>query len=107
MRIAALLSALLIALAVPAMAQNTSSAPPRSFPAAKAPSQQTAVLPSERRVDLNSASESDLDSLPGIGKARADAIVKNRPYHSPQDLVTRHIIPPKVYDGLKDSVVAR
>ena len=41
-----------------------------------------AILPSERKNDLNSASESELDSLPGIGKARANAIVKNRPYRT-------------------------
>src|SRR5947209_13051050 len=31
-------------------------------------------------VDINSAPAADLDALPGIGKVRAAAIIKNRPY---------------------------
>ncbi len=58
-------------------------------------------------VDINSASASDLDALPGIGKSRADAIVKNRPYNGKDDLVARHILPKNVYDGIKDKIIAR
>lgn len=113
MKSAWLVSAMLVALlaASPGMAQSNPGAPSttsKSAPAAKSGAPpQTAVLPSERRIDLNSASESELDTLPGIGKARADAIVKNRPYKSTDDLVSRHVIPQKVYDGLKDKVVVR
>ena len=66
---------------------------------------QTAAIPGA--VNLNTASASELDSLPGIGSARADAIIKNRPYKSPDELVSKHIIPSKVYDGLKDKVSVR
>jgi DNA uptake protein ComE-like DNA-binding protein len=58
-------------------------------------------------VDINSASATDLDNLPGVGKSRAEAIIKNRPYKGKDDLVNRHIIPPNVYNGIKDKIVAR
>jgi DNA uptake protein ComE-like DNA-binding protein len=58
-------------------------------------------------VDINTASPSALDTLPGIGKTRSDAIVRNRPYRSKDDLVSRHIIPQSVYNEIRDKIVAR
>ena len=58
-------------------------------------------------LDINSASKGDLDALPGIGSARADAIIKGRPYNGKDDLVNRGIIPANVYNGIKDKIVAR
>jgi DNA uptake protein ComE-like DNA-binding protein len=61
---------------------------------------------SSKPIDINSASEKELDSLPGVGKSRADAIIRNRPYHSKNDLVTRHIVPESVYNGIKERIIA-
>lgn len=58
------------------------------------------------KLDLNSASESELAQLPGIGEARAKAIVKGRPYTGKDDLKTKKIIPASVYDKIKDRVIA-
>lgn len=58
-------------------------------------------------IDINTASATELDALPGIGPARADAIVKNRPFRAKDDLVNRHILPQSVYDGIKDRIIAR
>jgi len=58
-------------------------------------------------LDINSANKNQLDALPGIGPARADAIIKGRPYNGKDDLVNRKIIPQNVYDGIKDKIVAR
>jgi competence protein ComEA len=58
-------------------------------------------------MDINSASEKDLASLPGIGEARAKAIVKGRPYKGKNELADKKIIPQKVYDGIKDSIIAK
>lgn len=57
-------------------------------------------------VNLNTASASELDSLPGIGAVRAQAIIDNRPYSSPQELLSRKVIPQSVYEKIKDKVIA-
>jgi DNA uptake protein ComE-like DNA-binding protein len=67
----------------------------------------TAPAASSTLVDINSASSSELDALPGVGKTRADAIIKNRPYKGKDDLTNRHIIPPNIYNGIKDKIIAR
>lgn len=58
-------------------------------------------------MDINSASEKDLASLPGIGEARAKAIVKSRPYKGKNELADKKIIPQKAYDDVKDSIIAK
>ena len=39
------------------------------------------------RLDLNSASQADLESLPGISAGKARQIIEHRPYTSSHDLV--------------------
>ena len=58
-------------------------------------------------MDINSASEKDLATLPGIGEARAKAIVKGRPYKGKDELVSKKIVPEKVYNDIKDKVIAK
>jgi competence protein ComEA len=58
-------------------------------------------------MDINSASEKELATLPGIGEARAKAIVKGRPYKGKDDLVQKKIIPEKVYGDIKDKIIAK
>jgi competence protein ComEA len=75
-----------------------------------APSAPTVTLPAQAEaalLDINSASKDQLDALPGIGSARAEAIIKNRPYNGKDDLVQRKIIPQNVYNGIKDKIIAR
>jgi len=57
------------------------------------------------KINLNTASLSQLDSLWGIGEKRAADIVKNRPYQTVEELVKRKIIPQNVYEKIKDEVV--
>ena len=58
-------------------------------------------------IDINSATKAQLDALPGIGAARADAIIKGRPYKGKDDLVNKKVIPHNVYDGIKDKIIAK
>jgi DNA uptake protein ComE-like DNA-binding protein len=59
------------------------------------------------QVDINRASADELKKLKGIGDARAEAIIKARPYKRKDELVQRNIIPQSVYDQIKDQIVAR
>ena len=58
-------------------------------------------------MDINSASEKELATLPGIGEARAKAIVKGRPYKGKDELAQKKIIPQKVYDEIKEKIIAK
>jgi DNA uptake protein ComE-like DNA-binding protein len=58
-------------------------------------------------LDINSATKEQLDALPGVGSARADAIIKGRPYKGKDDLLHKKIIPKNVYDGIKDKIIAK
>jgi competence protein ComEA len=58
-------------------------------------------------VDVNSASEKELATLKGIGEVHAKAIVKGRPYKGKDDLVTKKIVTQKVYDDIKDQIIAK
>ncbi|HIL81204.1 MAG TPA: hypothetical protein EYG54_08110 [Myxococcales bacterium] len=61
-------------------------------------------------LDLNGATASDLESLPGIGPARARAIVQARcqeKFHSLQTLERIRGIGPRTVDGLLGWAVAR
>src|SRR5689334_18296235 len=52
----------------------------------KAKSSTTTSSASGARIDLNSASQSDLESLSGVGAASAKKIIAGRPYSSASDL---------------------
>ena len=62
---------------------------------------------SSELIDLNSASKTQLISLPGIGEAYAQEIIDGRPYREKTDLVRRNIITQSTYDMISDKVIAR
>jgi competence protein ComEA len=93
-------------LALPALAQSTQTAPSKSTAPMATTGKASPAAPAAL-VDINTASAEELDALPGIGKARGDAIIKGRPYKGKDDLLNRHILPPNVYDGIKTKIIAK
>ena len=64
------------------------------------------VPPPMAQVDINTASAGDLVKVPYIGRKRAAAIISGRPWHSPEDLVGKRVLPRKYYDRIKDRLTA-
>jgi competence protein ComEA len=89
--------------------------PQANAPAAKpmtAPSTSSKTAPTTAAttkaplIDINSATKDELDALPGIGSARADAIIKGRPYKGKDELLRKKVIPSNAYNGIKDRIIA-
>ena len=55
-------------------------------------------------INLNTASVSQLDTLWGIGEARAQQIIEGRPYLKIEDLLNRKIVPKNVYERIKNQI---
>ncbi len=55
-------------------------------------------------VNINTSSEPQLDSLPGIGPVTAQKIIAGRPYGSVQELLNRKIVGAKVFSQIKDKI---
>jgi DNA uptake protein ComE-like DNA-binding protein len=55
-------------------------------------------------LDLNTATEEQLEGLPGVGKPLAKKIVDGRPFKAPGDLVSKKILTQGVFDKIKHLV---
>ena len=81
--------------------------PAVNAPAAPQAAKPALTAPTAAQIDLNTADKATLEKLKGVGPARADAIIKGRPYKGKDELVQKKIVPQNVYDDIKDLVVAR
>lgn len=64
-------------------------------------------LRSKPKIDLNTATESEVAKLPGMTPAVAARVVRNRPYDNPDQLVTRRIVPQEEYDRISSQVTVK
>ncbi|PNG26367.1 ComEA family DNA-binding protein [Methylocella silvestris] len=107
----ALLFAAAASLPIAGHAQTAAPAAPSAAKPAAAPAKPAApakaATPAAALLDINSASEPELQALPGIGDKRAADIIKGRPYKGKDELVQKKIIPQGVYDKIKSQIIAR
>lgn len=55
-------------------------------------------------ISINSASASELDSLPGVGPVTSDKIIKNRPYSSLEELTSKKAVTKATFEKIKDQI---
>jgi len=58
----------------------------------------------EDQVNINTASEQALDSLPGVGPVTAQKIINGRPYSSIDELLSKKIVGSKVFEQIKEKI---
>lgn len=102
----------LVAAAAMALVASTAMAQTATQPATPAPQTMPTrpvnpTAPAAVLIDINSATRAELMTLPGIGEARADAIIRGRPYRGKDELPRKNIIPQGVYDNIQARIIAR
>lgn len=54
------------------------------------------------RMNINTATKSELDQLWGVGEARAQTIIEGRPYQTVEEV--KKVLPSNVYEQIKDEI---
>lgn len=58
-----------------------------------------------RLVNVNSASQSEIEALSGIGPVIAQKIINSRPYQTLEELVTRKVLGQSLFEKLKTQLI--
>lgn len=83
-------------------ADTKPAAQPAATQPAKPPSKTSPPAKKPKLVEINSASLAQLKTVPGIGDAEAQSIIKNRPYNTRSHMVTKGALSYGTYLAVKD-----
>lgn len=61
----------------------------------------------DKPVNVNSASKSELQTLPGVDEATADRIINGRPYHTRDELGAKGVVSPEEFNAIKDKIAVK
>ncbi len=67
----------------------------------------TSKLAPGQKININTASQDELERLPDIGPVKAQAIIKGRPYEKPEDIMKLKGIKQKTFDQIKGNIVVK
>lgn len=62
------------------------------------------ALEAQSLININEASEQELDQLPGIGKVTVNKIINNRPYTNSEELLNKKVVGKAVFEKIKDLI---
>lgn len=100
----------IVALAIPIiLSTNLTYAVKNNYPTKGPPPtiNKGAQAPRVEPIDIISATEEQLKSIPGIRGAYSMIIVAGRPYASKDQLKSEKIIPAATYEKIKDRIIAK
>lgn len=89
----------------PATGPGAVMRPRRDLPPAE--KTEAAKLAPGEKININSASQADLEKIPGIGPVKAKAIIEGRPYKTPEDIMKVRGIKEGIYRKIKDVIVVQ
>lgn len=93
--------------AAPTAAETREKAASATKPAAEKAEKTSAKLAPGQHVNINTAGKEELEALPGIGPVKAQAIIDNRPYNAPEDIMKVKGIKQKSFEKIKDMITVR
>lgn len=64
----------------------------------------TGVINSNQQMNVNTANQSQLESLSGVGSVTAQKIIDGRPYSSIEELLSKKIVGKSVFGKIKDKL---
>lgn len=66
---------------------------------------QVAGTNTSAKININTAAQSELESLAGVGPVTASKIISNRPYQKIEELIDKKVVGKAVFEKIKDSIV--
>jgi len=89
---------------VPSVRTVSSSTTPASKTSRDEENNETGVQNTTGKVNVNTATSSELDALPGIGPAYAEKIISGRPYEDAADFESKSGLWKSTIEGVKDLI---
>ncbi len=60
---------------------------------------------SQAKVNINTATQAEIEALPGIGPVTASKVISSRPYQTIEELQSKKVVSNSVFEKIKDLVV--